>query len=121
MSDPAKLIVEGKTYEFPTLVGSENEKAIDIRSLRASTGYVTLDSGYGNTGACQSSITFIDGEKGILRYRGIPIEDLVEGSNFVETSYLLIYGRLPNAAELSDFRHKLTYHSLIHEDMLHFF
>src|SRR5690606_2011337 len=92
-----------------------------IRKLREQSGYITLDSGYGNTGACLSSITFIDGEQGILRYRGIPIEQLAEKSTFVETSYLLIYGKLPNATELESFREMLTRHSLLHEDMLHFY
>ena len=101
--------------------GTEDEKAVDIRKLRADTGYITLDSGYGSTGSCQSAITFIDGENGILRYRGIPIEQLAEKSTFVETSFLLIYGKLPTSGELSDFREKLTRHSLIHEDMLHFY
>ena len=90
MSDFAELKLEGKTYQLPIVVGSENEKAIDIRKLRAETNYVTLDSGYGNTGACKSEITFIDGEKGILRYRGYPIEQLAEKSTFVETAYLLM-------------------------------
>jgi citrate synthase len=116
----AELKVEGKSYKLPIIVGTENEKAIDIRKLRAETGYITLDSGYGNTGIGTSSITFIDGEKGILRYRGIPIEQLAEKSTFVETSYLLIYGKLPTQEELTNFRQMLTRHSLIHEDMLHF-
>ncbi len=116
----AELKVEGKSYKLPIIVGTENEKAIDVRKLRAETGYITLDSGYGNTGIGTSAITFIDGEKGILRYRGIPIEQLAEKSTFVETSYLLIYGKLPTQAELSEFRQMLTRHSLIHEDMLHF-
>jgi citrate synthase len=121
MSDFAELKVEGKTYKLPTIVGSENEKAVDIRKLRQDTGYITLDSGYGNSGACKSAITFIDGEAGILRYRGIPIEQLAEKSTFVETSYLLIYGHLPTKPELDAFREMLTRHSLIHEDMLHFY
>ena len=121
MSDFAELKLEGKTYNLPIIVGTENEKAIDIRKLRQETNYITLDSGYGNTGSCTSSITFIDGEKGILRYRGYPIEQLAEKSTFVETAYLLINGRLPNHTELTDFREMLTRHSLIHEDMLHFY
>ena len=121
MSDFAELKLEGKTYQLPIIAGTENEKAIDIRKLRAESGYITLDSGYGNTGACTSAITFIDGEKGILRYRGYPIEQLAEKSTFVETAYLLIYGRLPTKPELGDFREMLTRHSLIHEDMLHFY
>ena len=121
MSDQAELKLEGKTYKLPIVVGSEGEKAIDITKLRQESGYITLDSGYGNSGSCKSAITFIDGERGILRYRGYPIEHLAEKSTFVETSYLLIYGKLPNQAELTAFRETLTRHSLIHEDMLHFY
>jgi citrate synthase len=112
---------DGKTIELPIVVGTENEKAIDISALRSSTGYITLDDGYGNTGACKSSITYIDGEEGILRYRGIPIDQLAEQSNFVETSYLLIYGHLPSQTELETFTHHLTRHTLIHEDMKRFY
>ncbi len=121
MNDFAELKVEGKTYKFPVIVGTEGEKAIDIRKLRDDTGYITLDSGYGNTGSCLSAITFIDGEKGILRYRGVPIQELAEKSTFVETAYLLIYGNLPTKIELEKFSQGLTRHSLIHEDMLHFY
>ncbi|MBI2602254.1 MAG: citrate synthase [Deltaproteobacteria bacterium] len=121
MNNSVELKIEGKTYTLPIIIGSQDEKAIDIRTLRNETGYITIDSGYGNTGSCQSSITYIDGEKGILRYRGIPVEVLAEKSTFVETSYLLIYGHLPTKSELSDFSNKLRYHSLIHEDMLHFY
>ncbi len=121
MSEVAKLTVGGKSYDLPVLEGTMGEKAIDIRKLRDQSGLVTLDSGYGNTGSCTSSITFIDGEKGILRYRGIPIEELAEKSTFVETSYLLIYGKLPTRAELNAFSTRLTRHSMIHEDMIHFF
>lgn len=112
---------EGQSVQLPVVVGTENEKAIDISALRSSTGYITLDDGYGNTGACQSAITFIDGEEGILRYRGIPIEQLAEQSNFVETSFLLIYGYLPSKDELEKFSHALTRHTLIHEDMKRFY
>src|SRR5262249_20818070 len=91
----AKLSFEGKDYELPVLVGSEGEKAIDITKLRDQTGAITLDPGYGNTGACQSAITFIDGDKGILRYRGYPIEELAEKASFLEVAYLLIHGDLP--------------------------
>jgi citrate synthase len=118
---PAELNLDGKIIQLPTVVGSEQEKAIDIRALRAQTGYVTLDQGYMNTGATTSAITFIDGDKGILRYRGIPIEELAEKSTFVETAYLLIYGKLPNEVELAKWRTQLTRHSLIHEDMKRFF
>ncbi|MEI8027930.1 MAG: citrate/2-methylcitrate synthase, partial [Pseudomonadota bacterium] len=121
MGTTAELKLEGKPYELPIIVGSHNEKAVDIRKLRGDTGYVTLDSGYENTGACQSKITYIDGDNGILKYRGIPIEVLAEKSDFVETSYLLIYGKLPTKLELSNFSRELTYHSLIHEDMLRFY
>jgi citrate synthase len=117
----AELTVDGKKIELLTQVGTESEKAIDIRQLRAQTGYVTLDQGYMNTGSTTSSITFIDGDKGILRYRGIPIEELAEKSTFTETAYLLIYGKLPNKAELDRWRTLLTRHSLIHEDMKRFF
>ena len=88
----AKLLLDGQEYELPVVVGTEDERAIDITQLRAQAGYITLDEGYRNTGSVQSNITFIDGEKGILRYRGIPIEQLAEHSTFVETALLLIYG-----------------------------
>lgn len=118
----AKLILPDATEtSLPVVVGSENEPAIDIRALRSATGYVTLDSGYMNTGATTSAITFLDGEQGILRYRGYPIEELAEKSTFVETSYLLINGKLPTKAELEQFSVKLTRHSMIHEGMRHFF
>jgi citrate synthase len=116
----AKLILDGTEHEFPLVVGSEGEVGIDISKLRTTTGAITLDEGYGNTGSCRSAITFIDGEKGILRYRGIPIDEL-EQARFTEVAYLLIYGRLPNRAELDDWRERLTRHSLLHEDMKKFF
>jgi citrate synthase len=118
----AKLILPGgKESSLPVIVGTEDEHAVDIRSLRSETGYITLDSGYMNTGATTSAITYLDGEQGILRYRGYPIEELAEKSDFVETSYLLINGKLPTKAERSTFSTALTRHSLIHEDMQHFF
>lgn len=117
----AKLILDGKEYEFPVSVGSEGEVAVDVSAMRAKTGAITLDPGYGNTGACESAITFIDGEKGILRYRGYPIEDLAGNTRFTEVAFLLIYGHLPNKQELDRFRDQLTRHSLIHEDMKKFF
>jgi len=117
MSNQAKLELDGKVYHLPTLVGSENEKAVDVSALRASTGYITIDDGYGNTGSCVSNITFIDGDKGILRYRGIPIEELAEKSNFVETAYLVIYGELPNRAQLKKFSDLLTDNQFLHDDM----
>ncbi|MGC8742332.1 MAG: citrate synthase [Verrucomicrobiia bacterium] len=113
----AKLELEGKVYELPIVVGSEGEKAIDITKLRDTTGYITLDDGYANTGSCISNITFIDGEKGILRYRGIPIEELAENSTFVEVAYLLIYGHLPTKKELQRFSDLLTENQYLHEDM----
>lgn len=122
MSNKAELkINETTTLELPVIVGSENEPAIDIAGLRAKTGMVTIDPAFMNTASTKSAITFLDGEKGILRYRGIPIEQLAEKSSFVETSYLLIYGHLPKAEELEDFSRLLTRHSLIHEDMKRFF
>ena len=107
----------GQQAKLPVVVGSENEHAIDIRTLREQTGYVTLDDGYANTGACQSNITFIDGESGVLRYRGIPIEQIAQQSSFVETSYLLIYGNLPTSNQLDAFRLCIRENALIHEDM----
>jgi citrate synthase len=122
MSEMAEIkLPDGTRLECPVVVGSEDEKAIDIGQLRAKTGHVTLDPAYVNTGACKSAITYLDGEKGILRYRGVPIEQLAEHSSFVETSYLLVYGHLPTADELERFSTLLTRHSLIHEDMKHFF
>ncbi|MBK6917202.1 MAG: citrate synthase [Deltaproteobacteria bacterium] len=112
---------DGRAVTLPIRTGSENEQALDIRTLRADTGYITIDTGYMNTGSTTSAITYLDGEQGILRYRGYPIEQLAEHSNFVEVSYLLIHGRLPTETELVEFRRQLTRHSLIHEDMLHFF
>jgi len=117
----ATLTIEGKTIELPIIEGTEGEKAIDISSLRKETGYITIDPGFVNTGSCLSAITFMDGEKGILRYRGIPVEELAEKSSFVETAYLLINGRLPNLTELNRFRVLLNDHSLVHEDMHAFF
>ncbi|MEX0747161.1 MAG: citrate/2-methylcitrate synthase, partial [Rhodothermales bacterium] len=117
----AQITLDGKTVDLPVLVGTENEPAIDVRSLRSSTGYITLDSGYANTGSCESAITFIDGEKGILRYRGYPIEELAEKSSFVEVAYLLIYGELPSPRDLKKFSNEVTHHTMLHEDMKKFF
>lgn len=117
MSEFAEIILEGKSYQMPVVEGTENEKAIDISSLRAKTGYITLDSGYKNTGATTSAITFLDGERGILRYRGYPIEQLAEKSNFIEVAYLLIYGALPTAEELENFSNEIKMHTLVNEDM----
>lgn len=121
MTDNAKLTLGDETVDLPVIVGSENEHAIDISKLRAQTGYITLDGGYGNTGACQSAITYIDGDKGILRYRGIPIEQLAEHSSFLEVAYLLIWGKLPNATELADFSELMTEHSFLREQLRHHF
>jgi len=118
----AKLVLpNGKEATLPVVVGTEDEHAVDIKSLRQETGFITLDSGYMNTGSTTSAITYLDGEQGILRYRGYSIEDLAEKSDFVETSYLLIHGELPNKTQREQFSRNLTRHSLIHEDMHHFF
>lgn len=118
---PVKVEIEGKVYEFPVTRGSENEKGFDISSLRAKTNYITMDNGYANTSSCHSAITFLDGEEGILRYRGIPIEQLAEKSNFLEVSYLLIYGHLPTHQELSHFQREITQHTLLREDLVKFY
>jgi citrate synthase len=117
----AKLTFEGKEYEFPVFEGSEGEKGIAIADLRSRTGLITLDPGYGNTGSCKSAITFIDGEKGILRYRGYPIEQVAERARFTEVCYLLIYGERPSVEELKEFRDKMNRHTLLHEDMKKFY
>ena len=117
----AELHLDGKTYKLPICEGSEKERGVDITKLRAESSYITVDPGYGNTGSCTSDITYIDGEKGILRYRGIPIDELAQKSNFLETSHLLIYGKLPTRPELDDFSHLITVHSMIHEDMKRLF
>ncbi|MFN8452414.1 MAG: citrate synthase [Anaerolineae bacterium] len=119
--DTARLVLNGKEYEFPLIEGSEHEVAIDFTKLRAQTGAIGYDPGYGNTGSCLSEVTFIDGEQGILRYRGYPIEQLAEQSSFVEVCFLMVYGHLPTAEELTTFQHNLTYHTLLHEDMKKFF
>lgn len=121
MPDKAKLSVVSHDLELPVVTGTENENGIDITALRKKTGCVTLDPSYANTGSCTSSITYLDGEKGILRYRGYPIEQLAEHSNFLETAFLLIYGELPAKKQLKKFTTGITRHSLIHEDMKHFF
>jgi len=108
-------------YEMEAIVGSEDEVGLDVRKLRANTGLITYDPGYGNTGSCSSAITFIDGEKGILRYRGYPIEQVAEAASFAEVCYLLVYGRLPSIGEYDVFRLALTRHTLVHEDMKKFF
>jgi citrate synthase len=121
MSRTAQIILDGKTYEFPVIEGTEGEKAIDISKLRDDTGYITLDLGYKNTGATKSAITFLDGEEGILHYRGYPIEQLAEKASFLEVAYLLLYGDLPNKRQLEEFTGNIRYHSLVHEDMKRFF
>ncbi len=117
----AKLSLRGEEYELPLVEGTEGEVAIDISKLRKESGVVTLDSGYGNTGSCESAITFIDGENGVLQYRGYPIEQLATTTRFTEVCHLLVYGDLPTQAKYEEFSHRLTYHSLIHEDMKKFF
>ncbi|MBP9152376.1 MAG: citrate synthase [Flavobacteriales bacterium] len=121
MSDKAEIRVGDKVIELPVITGTENEQGIDIRQLRDQTGLITYDSGYKNTGATSSSITFLDGEVGILRYRGYPIEQLAEQSTFLEVAYLLIYGELPSQQEFSTWNEAITRHTLIHEDMKEFF
>jgi citrate synthase len=121
MAEVAKLELDGQVYEFPVIEGSENEKAIDISKLRGTTGYITIDPGFKNTGSTQSGITFLNGEEGILRYRGYPIEQLAEKAEFLEVAYLLIYGELPTAAQYAEFKEDITTHTLVHEDMRLFF
>lgn len=121
MSETASISVNGKTLDLPLITGTENETAIDISKLRDLTGAITLDPGYKNTGATKSAITFLDGEKGILHYRGYPIEQLAERSTFLEVAFLLIYGELPTSDQLLDFRKQISRHTLIHEDMKKFF
>jgi citrate synthase len=117
MAKTARLELDGKTIELPVIEGTEGELAVDVQQLRAKTGYITYDDSYSNTGSCQSRITFIDGEQGILRYRGIPIEEMAETSTFVEAAYLLIFGTLPSEAELQRFSDLLARYQMIHEDM----
>ncbi|TSD66169.1 citrate synthase [Inquilinus sp. KBS0705] len=121
MSETAQLKIGDKTFELPVIEGTEGEKGIDISKLRDLTGYVTLDIGYKNTGATKSAITFLDGEKGILKYRGYSIEQLAENSTFIEVAYLLIYGELPTAEQLEAFEVEISHHTLVHEDMKKFF
>jgi citrate synthase len=121
MANTATLSVNGKTYQLPLVTGTENERAVDISALRDQSGLITLDDGYANTGSCLSKITFIDGEQGILRYRGYPIEELAERSKFTDVAYLLIFGELPTSQESAEFSRLLTRHSFIHEGMRHHF
>ena len=117
----ARLEFRGKTLDLPLVTGSEGEIAIDVEKLRAATGLVTFDPGYGNTGSCRSAITFIDGDRGILRYRGYPIETLAEKSTFLEVAWLLMHGELPNRTELGEFRTSITHHTLLNENFRRFF
>ncbi|NOQ46652.1 MAG: citrate synthase [Desulfobulbaceae bacterium] len=117
----AELTINGKVYPLPIVHGTEGDRAIDISTLLQESGYITLDTGYKNTGSCTSTITFLDGNKGILRYRGYPIEELAEKCLFIEVAYLLIHGKLPNTGELESFRGLLERFALLHEDMIHFF
>jgi citrate synthase len=121
MSNTAEITLDGKTFSFPVVTGTEGEKAIDITKLRDETGYITLDTGYKNTGATKSAITFLDGELGVLKYRGYPIEQLAEKSTFIEVAFLLIYGELPTLKQLDAFSYEMSRHTLIHEDMKKFF
>jgi citrate synthase len=121
MTDHARVEIDGTTFEAPIIVGSQGERALDIRTLREETGHITYDPGYGSTGSVQSEITFIDGDEGVLRYRGYDIEALADASDFLETSYLIIYGELPTTSELDKFRKNITRHTLLHEDMRRFF
>jgi citrate synthase len=121
MSETAKFVLGDETHEFPVIVGTENEKGVDISSLRGASGYVTYDVGYKNTGATQSAITYISGEEGILRYRGYNIEELANKASFLEVAYLLLEGELPTKSQLADFEKEITYHSLVHEDVKYVF
>jgi citrate synthase len=121
MMDSARLSFNGKDYEFPVFAGSEDEPAIDFTTLRAKTGAIAFDPGYGDVGSCKSAVTFIDGDKGILRYRGYPIEQLAKQSTFLEVAYLLIYGNLPSKSEYDSFVTEITHHTMLREDMKKFF
>jgi len=121
MSDTVRLQLGDKRIDLPIVVGSENEHAVDISKLRAETGYITLDNGFGNTGACRSAITYIDGEKGILQYRGYPMETLAEHSTFLEVAWLLIFGELPKASQIEDIAGLIKRHAMLHQDMRHHF
>ncbi len=121
MTEKATLTIEGRSYDFDVFIGSENEKSIDIKDLRSKTGYITMDPGYGSTGSCRSSITYIDGAKGILRYRGYPIEEIASKATFVETAYLILYGELPKPDEFKEFSTCLREHAPIHTNLEHHF
>ena len=121
MSEKARIEIRGQAIEVPLIIGSENEVGMDISNLRNATNAITLDRGFANTGSCESGITFLDGENGILRYRGYPIEQLAERSSFLEVSYLLIYGELPTSAQLMEFEDSITHHTMLHEDLKHIY
>ena len=121
MSDKATLTIDGTSYEYDVITGTENERCIDIRTLRSETGCITMDPGFGNTGSCYSSITYVDGANGILRYRGYPIEEIAEKATFVETAYLILYGELPDARQLADFRASIAEHAPLHTSLEHHF
>ena len=117
----ATLTIDGTSYEFEVHTGTENERAIDIQKLRSQTGCITMDPGYGNTGSCYSSITYVDGSNGVLRYRGYPIEEIANQATFVEVAYLILYGELPNPRQLADFRATLSEHAQLHTSLEHHF
>src|SRR5262245_52385179 len=117
----ARLTFDGKSVDLPMIRGTEDEVGVDIQKLRTATGLITRDPGYGNSGSCRSAITFIDGERGILRYRGYPIEELAEKSSFLEVAWLLIHGELPTRTQLSGFAHEITRHTMLHENFVRFF
>ncbi len=121
MNETAKLILNGETHEFPVIVGSEGEKAIDISKLRGSTGYITMDPGYKNTGSCTSGITFLNGEQGLLQHRGYGIDELANNASFLEVAYLLLEGELPNTEQFNVFDDEIRHHSMVHEDLKRFF
>ncbi|WP_457576901.1 citrate synthase, partial [Desulfomarina sp.] len=121
MSSKAILKVDNQEFEFDVITGTENEKCFDITSLRSETGYITMDPGFGNTGSCYSSITYVDGAKGILQYRGYPIEEVAEKASFVEIAYLILYGELPNEIELRNFSAQLKEHAPLHTNLEHHF
>jgi len=121
MTDNATLTIDGKQYDFEVHTGTENERSIDIQKLRARTGFITMDPGYGNTGSCFSSITYVDGANGILRYRGYPIEEIAEQASFVEVAYLILYGELPTPKQLATFRATLAEHAQLHTSLEHHF
>ena len=121
MSEVAKLKCGDHDLELPIVTGTENEQGLDIGKLRSTTGMVTIDQGYVNTGSTTSGITFLNGEEGVLRYRGYPIEQLAENCDFLEVAYLLVYGELPNESELTSFQSSISSHTMLHEDLKSFY